>query len=227
MPTHDPTASRLSRARQAPNLRRYPTQRRSRQGVERLLDATADLLATIGYEETTTRAIAAHAGVAVGSLYRFFPDKDALVRALSLRYLIEAEAEMRRIEKQQDFSSWISAVDEVIHAAVRYFRERPAWREIWLKGHVEASTMEAEAQSDDQIALSLQRLVERLAGLEESPTVLTTFRVAMHVADHLLQFAFQRDPEGDPEIIEEARQITRDYLTKHVTARSSADPVPL
>lgn len=66
-------------------MRKAPKQKRSRELVERLLDATAATLAERGLEDTTTNHIAEKAGVSIGSLYQYFPDKEALFEALMER----------------------------------------------------------------------------------------------------------------------------------------------
>ncbi len=65
--------------------RRTPQQERSAVRVARLLDAAATLIAEVGVEATTTNAIAAAAETSVGSLYQFFPNKDAILSALAER----------------------------------------------------------------------------------------------------------------------------------------------
>ncbi|MBN2006915.1 MAG: TetR/AcrR family transcriptional regulator [Anaerolineae bacterium] len=67
-------------------LRTTPRQERSRQRVDLILDTAAALFVEIGYEATTTNAIAERAGISIGSLYRYFPDKDTILRALIARY---------------------------------------------------------------------------------------------------------------------------------------------
>lgn len=66
-------------------MRKMPKQKRSREMVERLLEATASTLAERGLEDTTTNHIADKAGVSIGSLYQYFPDKEALLEALMVR----------------------------------------------------------------------------------------------------------------------------------------------
>lgn len=66
-------------------MRKMPQQKRSREMVARLLDATATLLAERGLDNTTTNHVAERAGVSIGSLYQYFPDKDALIEALLVR----------------------------------------------------------------------------------------------------------------------------------------------
>lgn len=65
--------------------RRSPVQDRSRAMVDRLLEAATTVLAERGYAGLTTNRVAAAAGVSVGSLYRYFEDKDDLVRELRVR----------------------------------------------------------------------------------------------------------------------------------------------
>ena len=63
-------------------LRKTPKQKRSRQMVDTLIEATAKIVAERGLEGITTHHIAERAGVSVGSLYQYFDDKDALIAAL-------------------------------------------------------------------------------------------------------------------------------------------------
>jgi len=66
--------------------RKPPRQDRSRTTVEAILEAAIDLLGAHGYARTSTNRIAARAGVSVGSLYQYFPNKDAIVTALFERH---------------------------------------------------------------------------------------------------------------------------------------------
>lgn len=66
--------------------RKVPTQERAQATVEAILEATAGVLRTQGYDGLTTNKVADAAGVSVGSLYQYFPGKDALVTALLLRF---------------------------------------------------------------------------------------------------------------------------------------------
>ena len=69
------------------HLRHRPVQARSQARVELLLDVAAAVFEEVGYDSATTNLVAARAGVPVGTLYRWFPDKAALAEALTDRYL--------------------------------------------------------------------------------------------------------------------------------------------
>jgi AcrR family transcriptional regulator len=75
-------------SRQHPtSARKQPSQERSRVTVEVILDAAAQVFEARGYAEGTTNRIAERAGVSIGSVYEYFPNKDAIVVALAEREL--------------------------------------------------------------------------------------------------------------------------------------------
>lgn len=69
--------------------RKRPRQERSRETVDVILEAAARVLARHGYTRATTNRIAEAAGVSVGSLYEYFPNKDAVLVAIAERQLEE------------------------------------------------------------------------------------------------------------------------------------------
>ena len=69
------------------HLRNRPRQARSAARVELLLDVAEEVFEEVGYDAATTNLVAQRAGVPVGTLYRWFPDKVALAEALTDRYL--------------------------------------------------------------------------------------------------------------------------------------------
>jgi AcrR family transcriptional regulator len=75
-------------------MRRIPKQARSQQRVNLLLDTAAQVFAEVGFEAATTNLIAAQANVPIGSLYQFFPSKEAILDALAARYAEEMQRAM-------------------------------------------------------------------------------------------------------------------------------------
>jgi AcrR family transcriptional regulator len=66
--------------------RKFATQERSRATVDALVEATARILVSEGFDKASTNRIAEVAGVSVGSLYQYFPSKEALVAAVIERH---------------------------------------------------------------------------------------------------------------------------------------------
>ena len=71
----------------AQNGRRMPRQERARVTVEAIVEATAQLLLDDGMARLSTNRIAKRAGVSVGTLYQYFPDKESIVEELGKRTL--------------------------------------------------------------------------------------------------------------------------------------------
>jgi AcrR family transcriptional regulator len=83
------------RARKSLRPRRKPVQRRSRLTVDQILEGAAQVFAQRGYAGATTNHIAERAGVSIGSLYQYFPNKDTILVALHTRHM-ESGAELLR-----------------------------------------------------------------------------------------------------------------------------------
>lgn len=79
---------------------REPRRQRGRDRVAALLQAGAAVFAKKGYEATTMTEVAARAGASIGSLYQFFPSKDALADALLIRYGEQVLEGLQAIEAQ-------------------------------------------------------------------------------------------------------------------------------
>ena len=98
-------------------LRRRPTQRRSAERYERILNVCAELLDEVGFAGLTTTAVAKRAEVPIGTVYQFFADKSALVHALAARNL---ENYMGRLERRY-CEAVPRSVEDVVDVAIDEF----------------------------------------------------------------------------------------------------------
>jgi AcrR family transcriptional regulator len=81
--------------------RKSPVQARSAASVKAILDATIQVLLRVGKERLTTTRVAFRAGVSVGTLYQYFPNKSALLQAALKRHLNEVAEEVELVCKKQ------------------------------------------------------------------------------------------------------------------------------
>jgi AcrR family transcriptional regulator len=98
---------RASRPKPSSRLRKRPRQQRAIATFDAILEAAARILVEDGAERLGTNAIAARAGISIGSLYQYFPNRAAIVRALLAREV--ARAERRRPALLDDPASPLAA----------------------------------------------------------------------------------------------------------------------
>ncbi|MCW2570089.1 MAG: TetR family transcriptional regulator [Frankiales bacterium] len=199
------------------SLRRMPVQERSAARVQRMLDAAAALLDEIGYEATTTSAIAARAGVSVGSLYQFFPDRRAVLQALALRSFSRFSAVLTERMTAAALQRWQDAVELVVDVYVEFSRTEPAAQVLSFGGPVDRHMLDAEDDNNGVVAEALGDVL-RLAvpGVAMDAPLRLALRVAVEAADRVLELAFRRSPEGDPEIVAEAKRLLTSYLAGYL-----------
>lgn len=115
--SHSPTPER-----RLPQPRKTPRQARSQAMVEAILEATARVLAERGYAGTNTNLVAERAGVSVGSVYQYFPNKDSLITALHERHgtqMYEAIATVLATERPDGLHGHVRAMVRALLAAHR------------------------------------------------------------------------------------------------------------
>jgi AcrR family transcriptional regulator len=189
--------------------RRAPVQRRSALRVERMLDAAAELLDELGPEGLSTSAIASRAGVSVGSLYQFFPDKHAVAEALARRSFERFSQQLRAVGG----GDWEAVVDQVIDTYVAFSRTEPGFQVLSFGGPVgQQHMLDPEDDNNAVVARALSEIVD----LDVPEDVL---RNAVEVGDALLALAFRRSPDGDPILVTEAKTAVKAYLRTHLPQR--------
>jgi AcrR family transcriptional regulator len=110
------------------SVRKTPRQPRARASVDFVLEAAAQVLEAAGEEGFNTNAVAARAGVSIGTLYRYFPDKSAILRELAMR---ETEAHRQAVMKiLTEGSPGIAPDRAMIRAFLRAFAGRTQARRI-------------------------------------------------------------------------------------------------
>ncbi|MEU8793365.1 TetR/AcrR family transcriptional regulator [Streptomyces sp. NPDC048643] len=194
----------------ATSLRRAPVQRRSAERLTRILDACADLLDEVGYDDLSTRAVAQRAGVPIGSVYRFFGNKRAMADALAQRNLeLYTERVTRRLE-ESDGQGWRAAMDAVLDEYLAMKRTAPGFSLVDFGNQIPVGASHAEPNT--RVADRLTDLLSGFLGRTPDEKLRRCFLVAVESADSLVHLAFRVAPEGDEGIIAETRELLRAYL---------------
>ena len=201
-----------------PRLRRVPTQARSRARLQRVLDAAEQLVAADGAEALTTTRVAEAAGVSVGSLYQYLPDKGAIVQALARRYLADFEALMGKLERDasRGGDGWEDPVGRLIDEFSQRYRELPGYRALWFGRELSDELREADRENKVALARGVRRIAVTLGLARDDAYLRVAARAGVLVTDSILQEAFRAHPAGDTQLIEEAKRILRLYLAEVV-----------
>jgi AcrR family transcriptional regulator len=201
-----------------PPLRRPPVQRRSAERLGRILDACAELLDEMSYEELSTRAVAERAQVPIGSVYRFFSNKRAMAEALAHRNLDEYAARVTRrlAGAGPGGGDWRAAMDVVVDEYLEMKRGAPGFGLVEFGMPVPSTGL--SDQPNHLVADRLRAILAEPLGIdgtaEADERLRVAFLLAVETADALLRLAFRVHPEGDPAVVAETKELLRAYLAR-------------
>lgn len=139
------------------SARKSPSQERSRRTVERILDAAARIFHEQGYAGATTNDVADEAGVSVGSLYQYFPNKDALLVALTRRHIESTTAGLARLLSRMNANV---GFDTILRRVVDFLVEQHDLDDLHL-------LVMHQAPRTREISIELERAKSKLVDLAE------------------------------------------------------------
>jgi AcrR family transcriptional regulator len=145
--------------------RRQPTQARAKERVERILGIARSRLGEAGSDGLRMSDIASDAGISIGSLYQYFPDKASIVATLAERYNAEGRACVADIfaavTRPADLEAALVATLEGYY---RMFCDEPAMRDIWSATLADKALQEIDAADCRAHGEQLADLLHRLRG---------------------------------------------------------------
>ena len=145
-----------------PRFFRPPQQVRSRETLDRILDAAEAVLDEKAFGEATLAEIMERAGVTVGAFYRRFPDKDALLHHLDERFFAEVR---RRAEEDLDPARWKGATARDILVAFAtqavevYSSRRGLMRSLFLRARTDTVLQASAMNVNRHLIKKLQSLL--------------------------------------------------------------------
>lgn len=187
-------------------LRRRPEQDRSRRRVEAVLDAALELVAERGTAPLTMTDVAARSRMSLTALYRYFPDRTAVVRALVLRMLEQDRAAVQ--EGLQAGGSLEQAVRRLVGDYRERDRQQPA-----------RAALRVAAASDRELALidvadsranaeALLPTVQKLTGRDDPEVLLRALVLITHLAERTVHLAsLLSDPKEGTLLVEDFVQM--------------------
>ena len=191
-------------------MRRIPQQARGHARVTRILDAAAELFAEEGYDATTTNEIAERAHTSVGSVYQFFPNKQAILSALTRNYQDELNTKLQNTLASADAVPLETLCDNLIDTVNGFYAGNRGFQPIF-----QAACSKALSDSSEQVTqLLVQSLESRFpkrTDAEEQQRAFAFLLVAT-LCRAIIPLAAKVSPDQQARVITELKRLIRAYL---------------
>ena len=197
------------------SLRNEPVQARSTARLAALMDAAAAVVDEIGYERLTTAMVAERAGASIGTVYRYFPDRIAVLQALGARNLERALSKVTDEAANVKHEDWVSALTASMDILVQAFRDEPGFRSLRVGDVIDLRPAPNETPYKSILAGALLESLVTRFGVPDNDEVRFAFETSIEISDALAARAFARDPDGDPAVLEAGGSIVATLLTPH------------
>lgn len=194
-------------------LRHSPKQARGQRKVDHILRVAEALFAEVGFENATTNAVAARAGISIGSLYQFFSGKEAILEAMADRYLEQTRAALRK-----HFTTTLDLDTEpfmriLIDAMLKQQEQRPYFLQALATSRPSRALAErVELLLDEYAELMVNRWRERGVGGSDKGLLKLRAKVTVRVLTGLLPLALSSRGKERVAVMDEIHQVVVNYV---------------
>ncbi|WP_315982925.1 TetR/AcrR family transcriptional regulator [Aliamphritea spongicola] len=143
--------------------RNAPVQGRSKLRSKQIIDVTGELLERVGLDDLNTILIAKEVGISIGSLYHYFPNKQAILYAMGLRWLNEIDAIL------QEFQGWPveeyeleELVDKMVQLNLKAYRKQKAMLTLVQAMFSVPELRELDTQHDELVISKMAEIFKRM-----------------------------------------------------------------
>lgn len=192
-------------------MRRSPTQKRSRERVEKILKVACELISAQGSDAMKMGELAQKAGVSIGSLYQYFPDKASIIHALADRYNEEsrhciADA-LGEVATARDL---ILAFDQLIDTYYALFLAEPVICDIWTGTQADKTLRDMELEVSRANAEFLSNAILRVGGSTlDQNAVSAKCLLIMYMGEATMRLAISVPSGTGAEIVASYKQMVR------------------
>lgn len=200
--------------------RREPTQKRSRERVERMLSAASSLITEQGSDGMRMGEVATRAGVPIGSLYQFFPDKSAIIRALAERFTADSRAcidgALAGVRNKEGLRQ---AFSDLVDTYYGIFLAEPVMRDVWSGTQADKTLRELELADSRASAKTLIDALSRIKPSADPDMQAATAFLIWQLGESTMRLAVSVDrAEGDRLVEAYKRMALRELLDEQAAA---------
>ncbi|MFF4591442.1 TetR/AcrR family transcriptional regulator [Amycolatopsis sp. NPDC001319] len=165
-----------------------------------------------GRRPLTLRGIAEAADVPVASIYHYFPDVDSIVAAVATQYGNELSSAVEAgVSRPTESPS--ALLDTIFTIYREFFAARPGLRELWFDRKASEKVVEIHRYFRAGLAEILR---SGMHGYSTEPHDPLAYQTWIEITGILWELAFQSDPEGDPRVVAEIREVSERFLCRRL-----------
>ncbi|WP_454814224.1 TetR family transcriptional regulator [Labrys neptuniae] len=215
MPAKRSLTGSIDQPTTAPLPRRAPVQQRSRERMDRILAVATAMIGARGSDQLKMGEVAEQAGISIGSLYQYFPDKSAIIRSLAER----CSAESRRciedaLAQVQSVAELETAYGSLIDIYYDIYRAEPVMRDIWSGTQADKQLAALELAESRICGGMLADAMARAHGAPDGASYAATAFLIWQLGEATMRLAVSVDEEEGAALVAAFRRMTlREILT--------------
>lgn len=194
-------------------LRKKPQQERSIQRLEAILEAAVELFVEKGIAETTMSEIAQRAGISIGSLYQFFPQKAAVIKALHDRFSARLEGFIREVFNGVETREQAAerAADSLIHLHAM-FRQEQIYMALWKAIVTDKDLNQLSVDFHEQIIANFYQDMRHIIPDVDFDRFRINLKVMILATGEVIRFSTQQEEAVANAHLEQWRRIMQSAL---------------
>ena len=191
---------------------RKPKQKRGVKKFEIILDSADKLILSSGVHNFSLYDIAEHAAVAVGSVYHFFPNIEAVFAALTERYGDEFTAIVSESISQEEVDSWSDVIWHHIENSRQFINTNEQVLIVLLGPGQTWQTRLVDTVSDAAVARAMLTNINEYFEVPDSPDPVELLHLAIRILESIWQLSYQRHGQVTEEMQKETYRAMCAYL---------------
>jgi AcrR family transcriptional regulator len=194
-------------------LRNEPVQARSAARLAGLLDAAAAVIDELGYERLTTAMVAERAGASIGTVYRYFPDRIAVLQALGARNLDRLLSKLTEEISAEKYENWSAALTAGLAVYEGAFKSEPGFRSLRVGDVIDLRPAPSERTNNSVVADAILAILVERFDVPNTADSRFALEAAVELSDGLAARAFSRSATGEKKFLEVAHDSVSHLLT--------------
>ena len=192
-----------------------PRQERAKRTYEAILNAAAELLVEVGIERISTNLVAERAGITVPALYRYFPNKYAVLNALGAGLMDRQNADFQQwFEDNLDeggLESLLDNVDELLRKTLQVTRDQPGGLEVVQALRAVAPLQEVRLASHRLVAGQFAQVAADLVSIEVTEQLRCQARLSVDVGYAIVEMAMEDETLDTEAVLAEGSRMINTF----------------